>query len=303
MKRVVSVSIGSSARDHSVELEALGQKILVQRIGTDGDINKAIEIIRSLDGKIDAFGMGGIDLYVYSSTKKRYVIKAALPIYKAAVKTPIVDGSGLKNLMEKRVIYYACHNCGIDIKASKVLLVCAMDRYGMAEAFEELGADVVYGDAMFALGIPLPVKTMRTIKNLASIFMPVVSRLPIEMLYPTGKYQSRQQNKSIFHKYYYDADIIAGDFLYIKKHMPQRLNGKVIITNTVTLDDINTLKERGVRMLITSTPNIKGRSFGTNVIEAILISLLGKMPHQATQRHYDMLLKKVGFGHRVEYLQ
>ncbi len=303
MKRVVSVSIGSSARDHSVEIEVLGQKILVERIGTDGDINKAIEIVKSLDGKIDAFGMGGIDLYVYSSSKKKHLIRAALPIYKAAIKTPMVDGSGLKNLMEKKVVYYACNNCGIDIKNSKVLLVCAMDRYGMAEALEELGAKVVYGDVMFALGIPLPVKTMKGIKNLASVFMPIVSRLPFEMLYPTGRYQDQEENKSIIRKYYHDADIIAGDYLYIKKHMPKELNGKTIITNTVTLDDVQTLKKRGVRMLITSTPNIKGRSFGTNVIEAILISLLGIMPHQVTQQHYDRLLKEAGFGYRVEYLQ
>ena len=74
-----------------------------------------------------------------------------------------------------------------------------------------------------------------------------VSRLPFEMLYPTGRYQDQEENKSIIRKYYHDADIIAGDYLYIKKHMPKELNGKTVITNTVTLDDVQTLKKRGVR--------------------------------------------------------
>jgi hypothetical protein len=69
MKRVVSVSLGSSKRDHKVEVNLLGQKFSIERIGTDGDMQKAMELIRSLDGQVAAFGLGGIDLYIYAGTK------------------------------------------------------------------------------------------------------------------------------------------------------------------------------------------------------------------------------------------
>jgi len=36
MKRVVSVSLGSSRRDHKATLQLLGQEVTVERIGTDG---------------------------------------------------------------------------------------------------------------------------------------------------------------------------------------------------------------------------------------------------------------------------
>ena len=103
MKRIVSISIGSSTRDHRVETEILGEKFLIERIGTNGDIGKAIEIVKDLDGKVDVFGMGGIDLFLYGRKNKRYLLRSALPILKAAVKTPIVDGSGLKNTLERVV--------------------------------------------------------------------------------------------------------------------------------------------------------------------------------------------------------
>ena len=90
MKRIVSISIGSSTRDHRVETEILGEKFLIERIGTNGDIGKAIEIVKDLDGKVDVFGMGGIDLFLYGRKNKRYLLRS-LPILKAAVKT-IVDG-------------------------------------------------------------------------------------------------------------------------------------------------------------------------------------------------------------------
>ena len=62
MKRAVSISLGSSKRDKSVTIKLRDQEILVERIGTDGDIAKARQMYLDLDGKIDAFGVGGVDL-------------------------------------------------------------------------------------------------------------------------------------------------------------------------------------------------------------------------------------------------
>lgn len=59
MKRVVSISLGSSKRDHQVETEFLGEKFRIERIGTDGDMERMITMIRELDGRVDAFGLGG----------------------------------------------------------------------------------------------------------------------------------------------------------------------------------------------------------------------------------------------------
>src|SRR5690554_4191357 len=103
MRRIVSVSIGSSHRDSRAIVNLCGEDFSVERIGTDGDIQKAIAMIRELDGKVAAFGMGGIDLYLQGGDK-RYILREAKPIARAAKRTPIVDGSGLKNTLERRAI-------------------------------------------------------------------------------------------------------------------------------------------------------------------------------------------------------
>ena len=62
MKRAVSVSIGSSKRNKAVEVGLLGEKVSIERIGTDGDMEVAAQKFKELDGKVDAFGVGGADL-------------------------------------------------------------------------------------------------------------------------------------------------------------------------------------------------------------------------------------------------
>ncbi len=62
----------------------------------------------------------------------------------------------------------------------------------------------------------------------------------------------------------------------MRKYMPEDLRGKTIITNTTTEDNIDLLRQRGVRLVITTTPRYEGRSFGTNMLEAALTAFAGK---------------------------
>ncbi|NMA02988.1 MAG: quinate 5-dehydrogenase [Clostridia bacterium] len=295
MKKVVSVSLGSSKRDHEVLTSFLGQEFSIKRIGTNGDIDKAVELIKSLDGEIDAFGMGGIDLYIVAG-KHRYTLRDAKVLRKASVKTPMVDGSGLKNTLERKIIKYLADNQIINFKEKKVLLVCGVDRFGMAESLEEAGATVTYGDLIFGLGISIPLGSLKTLEMAARVLAPIASQLPFEMIYPIGKKQEVSIDK--FGQYYQEADIIAGDFLFIKRYLPAHLVGKTIITNTVTREDIELLRARGVARLITTTPEFNGRSFGTNVMEACLVALAGNN-QELTAEDYNRLLDKLNFAPRI----
>lgn len=295
MKHVVSVSLGSSRRDHSVEVEIGGENFKIERIGTDGDLEKAINMVKSLDGKVDAMGMGGIDLYIQAG-RNRYMFKDAKRIADAAIHTPIVDGTGLKNTLERKTIRYLAETGVIDFSGKNALLVCGVDRFGMAEALVESGANVSFGDLVFGLNVPLIIKSLDSLAKAARILGPVVSRLPFKYLYPTGSKQEEITNK--YQKYYDSNEIIAGDFHYIKKFLPERIDGKIIITNTVTKEDVNILNKRGAKRLITTTPEFEGRSFGTNVMEAVLVVLLGKPIDQITEEDYHKVLAQVDFTPR-----
>lgn len=299
MKRIVSVSLGSSTRNHTASVEILGEDVVVERVGTDGSISKAIAMIQELDGKVDAFGMGGIDLYVYAGDQ-RYAFRDAKRIAAAAVRSPILDGSGLKNTLERRVVEFVDKQI-MPLKGKKVLMVASVDRFGMAEALDSAGADILYGDLMFGLGLNYPIRSLQTVRRVARILLPVVTQLPFTWLYPTGSKQEKREVK--WAESYQWADLIAGDFLFIERHMPDRLDGKVILTNTVTPANIEDLHRRGVRTLITTTPNLGGRSFGTNLMEALIVAIAGKRPEDMTATDYQFWLDQIGFAPRVEHLQ
>ncbi|QTL99352.1 quinate 5-dehydrogenase [Iocasia frigidifontis] len=298
MKKVISISLGSSKRDHRVEVNILGEKFIIERRGTNGDKKKAARLFTELDGKYDAFGIGGIDLYIYSG-KKRYTFRDAKKLIKDVKQTPAVDGSGLKNTLERRVVAFLDQKTGLKLANKKVLMVSAVDRFGMAEALVSLGAEVIFGDLIFALGLPMPIYSLKTLDKIARTFAPVITKLPIEWVYPTGNNQDKKYTDEKYTRYYQEADVIAGDYHFVRKYMPQDMNGKIIITNTVTQENISELEKSGIKTLITTTPELNGRSFGTNVMEGVLITLAGKKPGELSSDDYLKLLDKIGFSPRV----
>jgi hypothetical protein len=299
LKKIVSVSLGSSKRDHEVHVNLLGEEFIVSRRGTDGDYKTAKDILKELDGNVDVIGLGGTDIYLYSKTK-RYTLKYGMMLRNVVKKTRVVDGSGLKNTLERKVIEELQQDSRFKFEGKKTLLVCGMDRFGMAESLVNAGCDMIFGDLIFALDVDKPLKTLEELDEQAEKLLPEISKLPIGMLYPIGKKQETYAELEEKHLKYYDwAEIIAGDFHYIRRFMPLDLKNKIIITNTVTKEDVATLKERGISYLVTTTPNLEGRSFGTNVLEGVLLSILDKEWEDVTEGDYLDLIMKLDLHPRI----
>jgi hypothetical protein len=277
MKHAVSVSLGSSKRNKSVKIE---------RIGTDGDMEKAAQLYKEMDGQVDAFGVGGADLGLMVD-EKWYPLHSVKSMVRFIKKTPVVDGTGLKITLEHRVTPYMDAHLGDYIAShggKKALVTMGADRWGLTIGLVEGGYECVFGDLMFGLGVGIPLRKISSIKRLASLLMPIAEKQEVRI--------------PKFEKYYSWATVIAGDRHYIMRHLPDNMSGKIVITNTTTESDVELFKSAGIQFLVTATPVIEGRSFGTNMMEAALIAVSGK-GRQLTYQEYDKLLNELKFEPKI----
>jgi hypothetical protein len=197
-----------------------------------------------------------------------------LSLVREVHKTPIADGSGLKNTLESQLAAFVDSEVGLGDRPRRALLSSGADRWGMAASFLHAEYECVIGDLMFGLDLPIPIRRESTLKIMARLLLPIVGRIPFEWLYPTGEEQ--EHNKPKWGSYFAWASVIAGDCHYITYRMPASLQGKIVVTNTTTPDDVTRFTQAGVHALVTSTPVYDGRSFGTNMMEAAMIAVSGK---------------------------
>ena len=281
MKRVVSVSLGSSRRNHRFETIFLGERFEVERIGTDGDQEKAVELIRKLDGQVDAIGLGGVDVFFHVG-EQVFTHREGWRLLSAASKTPVVDGSGLKHTLERWAVTYLHNTMPEVLEGRKVLIMSGIDRYGIAQVIQEFTNRVTYGDFLFTLKWDFPLRSLKQLQTYARLIFPIVCRLPFDLLYPTGE---RGETRRPRHARWFNwADVIVGDFHMFNRYAPDDLTGKVLITNVLTPDDEADLRRRGLRLVMTTTPEMGDRSYGTNILEAMFVALLKEQGYTADQR-------------------
>lgn len=293
MKHILSVSLGSSARDKTAEIEILGERFLLERRGTDGSLHRFARVLEENDGYVSCLCIGGTNLGLHWAGHF-YPFREIQAIAQKVKHTPVVDGAGLKDTLERETIDILQRRGVVDFTQCNTLVVCATDRFGMTEAITKLSRQYILGDLMFNLGLPVPLRSTRSLNILTALLLPVLTKLPFRWLYPTGGKQDRIVPK--WQRYYRWADVIAGDFLIIRQHLPDELTGKIIITNSTTEQDVELLGERGVHLLITTTPVIEGRSFATNVMEGVFVSLMGKPLTNLSRVDYMNLARRMNWS-------
>jgi hypothetical protein len=211
----------------------------------------------------------------------------------------------VKGILEQRAFAalekYLNEKEGKTLRGLPALQTTAVDRYGMGEAMVDAGLDVTFGDFMFALGLPFPMKTLSGVRLVAAILLPVITRVPYEWLYPLGAAQDKPPQAK-WRKYYQQAQVIAGDFLQIRQFMPDDLTSKIVVTNTTTAKNVAELKQRNLHILVTVTPRLEGRSFGTNVMEATLLALMDKPQAEVVEADFVDLIERIPLLPNIEVL-
>ena len=92
-------------------MRAVGQQITIERIGTDGNVARAIDLYNTMDGQVDAFGVGGIDLGL-TVAGRYYPLYDAQQLVAGVQHTPVVDGGGLKHTLERHLAQFVEQEIG-----------------------------------------------------------------------------------------------------------------------------------------------------------------------------------------------
>ncbi len=303
MKKILSVSLGSPSRNHTTRHEFLGQECELSRKGTGADFEEALKMYREYDGVVDAFGVGGIEFYL-GVGERRYYFREARRIRAAIRVSKVGDGNGIKTILVRRALGALEKHLnagGKTLKGLRGLKTNAVDRYGMASALVDAGCDMVFGDFMFSLGLPIPVRKLSTARIIAGILLPVITQMPFKWFYPLGSAQDKEPEPK-WTKYYEEATVLAGDFVSVRAHMPDDLSGKIVVTNTTTSKNVEELQKRGLHILVTTTPRLEGRSFGTNVMEATLRALSDKPDPEITEADFLDMIERIPLEPNIEVL-
>src|SRR6266508_3336375 len=280
MKRIVSISLGASQRDYQFTTTVLGQNVEVRRIGTNGDVARARALVREYDGQVDAIGLAA-----------------------GARRTPVVDGGMLKASLERWAVQKTAEIVRGIFNYRRIMITSGVDRYQLAQALAQYEGELRFADPLVHMGLSFlpPPRSLRQLEIYAATVLPFMALLPYRYIHPVARGQ--EGHSSSAEALFRWADVIAGDFAYIRRFAPRALRGKVIVTDDPSPDEVDDLAARGVATLVTMTPPISDeRPFvATDVLEAIVTAVQesGAQPGEAEVIDF---IDAAGWGPTIQHL-
>ena len=274
MKEVVSVTLGRSARDYELTTTLLGQQVRVRRIGTDGDVQRAKMLISEFDGQVDAIGLGGV-VPVFEVGSNAYVHQQAREIATQARQTPTADGILMKATLERWAVAQAVAKEPGRFNYRRALVFSGIERYPLAQALSGYNVELRFADPRIHFGFPWSLPSLKLLELYASRAMPYLADKPYYRVHPIGRDMPTSKRLK---KDSHWADILVGDFAYIRRYAPYNLQGKTIFTDDPSPAEIAELKERGVHTLITMTPTITEEHpfVPADILEAMVLAVTGR---------------------------
>ncbi|SLM30200.1 Shikimate/quinate 5-dehydrogenase [Desulfamplus magnetovallimortis] len=279
MKQITNISLGPASDNYQMEAEFLGQKFNIKRFGTDGDLKKAEDMLLMWNKKADVICLSAIK-YLYGHSAQTIMTSKLKKLLKVAntLTTPVTTGETLRRVTHEWCIRHAQFQLGNNFFTNaKVLFLSGMASEKIANVMSEYTGNISFADPIFENSIPKILHSQLDLNRYAQRIHRPISWLPGKDLISEPS-RIKAVNNYILQRAARDATVIVipyNDFYdYIEPFSEEELKDKVIVTTTAYEDRIDALREKGVSMIIDTTPKILDRVVGVSVQEALMISAL-----------------------------
>ena len=300
MKKIVSISLGASRLDYQYEAELWGRRFHIRRVGCDGDAQAARRLVREHDGQVDCIALGGMAIS-FRVADRTWKHQETWKIARSARSTPVVGGRALKRIVDRWAIREIARQQPELFDGANVLFLSGIANYDIVEVMREFTDSMTFADPVLHYGLPVLLPDRERLEQYARVAMPILTRRPYVSFFPRVRAAEGIQQRELA-RFFLQADVVVGDLRLLMHYAPKDMLHKVVITDTVGDEALDSLRQAGVEVLCTTTPDVfPGRRVDLQILQALAVAHLEKDPRQIDDQDYLELAAGLSARPRVIY--
>ena len=289
MKKVVTVTLGSSKQDFEFKTEFLGQQFSVRRLGADNDTGQAWELMRRQQATADAIGLGEISDH-YQVGLRTVVNKETQRLMNVVTRVPVTTGATLRRLLQVRAVRHVQKELGNYFNNNLVLFLSGMRNYDMAVAMSDYSKNMNFADAVFQTGAPTLLGSLEMLELYAKGSNLVLNNTPGQVLESSLAGYKKKRVAAAVAK----SHVVVGTFGEIKAVTDSgNLVGKTLITSAVDDERLAFFKAQKVNLVIDVSPKLFDKVVGINTLEAMILAALEKPPEEVSDDDFSEILDEL----------
>jgi len=286
---VVNIALTSPDLDFDEKVHFLDRSFRIIRIGTDGNVRKAERLVREWAAQADAIAVSGIrdarirGLYDGDNAAVERMVRAADGL------APSTDGHRLRDVLQEWAMRHVQTEMpGYFANARSVVLGDA-NHDGVVRILRENTDNITFADPLLRMDIPARLNENPLLNAAADAAM-----LPLKLL--PGIVKSRinlpglRLGEAMTRKAARDSDVVVATYHGLLKFGLEDLAGKTVISSAISEERLTEFGDRGVDMVLDTTP----QPFGVTVIDAVLEAMMLALVDGAGKLTNDDLLDMIG---------
>ena len=295
MKKVVTVTLGSSKQDFEFKTEFLGQSFSVRRLGADMDTGKAWELMRRQQASADAIGLGEISDH-YHVGLRTIINKDTQHLTNVVTRVPVTTGATLRRLLQVRAVRYVQKELGHYFNNNLMLFLSGMRNYDMAVALSDYTKNLSFADALFQTGAPTMLTSLEQLELYAKGSELMLSSRTGRALESALTSFKNSRVASVIEK----SHVIVGTFAEFKAvGSPANLEGKTLITSAVDDERMAFFTKCKVNLVVDVSPKLFEKVVGINTIEAMILAALEKRQEEVSDDDLEEILDELDIVPRL----
>ena len=295
MKKVVTVTLGSSKQDFEFKTQFLGQSFSVRRMGADQDTGKAWELMRRQQATADAIGLGEIPDH-YQVGLRTVINKETQRLLNVVTRVPVTTGATLRRMLQVRAVRFVQKELGHYFNNNLVLFLSGMRNYDMAVAMSDYTKNLSFADALFQTGAPTMLGSLDQLELYAKGSQYMLSGKSGQMLEAAMAGFKNRMVADVVAK----SHVIVGTFAELKAvSNATNLEGKTIITSAVDDERLAFFTKCKVNLVIDVSPKLFPEVVGINTIEAMILAALEKPQEEVSDDDFDEILNELDIKPRL----
>jgi len=295
MKKVVTVTLGSSKKDFEFKTKFLGQEFSVRRYGADRDSTKAWEMMRRQQANADAIALSDMPDH-YHVGLRTVINKKSQHLMQVVTRVPVTTGASLRRLLQVRAVRHVQKELGHYFNNNLVLFLSGMRNYDMAVALADYTRNLSFADPVFHAASPVLLNSLDQLELFAKGKELIPDIVPGDFL---KSVLGTVKNKIVANAVA-KSHVIVGTFREIQAVAAgNNLEGKTLITSAVDDEAFAFFARHKVNLAVDVTPKLFDQVVGISTITAMILAATGKAEEELTDHDFEEILHELDIKPRL----
>jgi predicted amino acid dehydrogenase len=296
---IVNVSLAGSDRDYDKHVTFLEQEFHLRRIGTNGDVAAAEDLVRKWADDADVIAVTGIRearvAGLYDGD-----LEAVNRVKQATRMIPVTDGHALRAVLQEWSIRHVQNVMPGYYTNARVVVLGGMNHAGTIRILQEYTQNFEFADPLLRLDVLKRMDSNPVLGLAANVGMWPVRQLP-GAIRSQVKAPGHRLSSSLARRALADAHVIVGTPDELSAFGVGTLRGKSVVTTALSDERLAELAEFDVDMVLDSTPQPFDFTITTAVLEAMMLAASSSPLGRLTNDDLLDMIVSSGLEPRVIY--